>query len=50
MLRRRVAGHDEHAPGVYYAACDIQVSGADLGGRVTLVSEGRVKLSGSVLV
>ena len=35
------------APGVYYAACDIQVSGADLGGRVTLVSEGRVKLSGS---
>jgi hypothetical protein len=35
------------APGVYYAACDIQLSGADLGGRVTLVSEGHVKLSGS---
>lgn len=35
------------SPGVYYASCDIQLSGADLAGRVTLVSEGRVKISGS---
>ena len=35
------------APGVYYSGCDIHLRGSDLGGRVTLVSEGRVKLSGS---
>lgn len=35
------------AAGVYYASCDIQVNGADLAGKVTLVSEGRVKVFGS---
>jgi hypothetical protein len=35
------------APGVYYAGCDIQLRGSDIGGRVTLVSEGRVRISGS---
>lgn len=33
--------------GVYYAPCDIQLNGSDIGGRVTLVSEGRVKVAGS---
>jgi hypothetical protein len=33
--------------GVYYAPCDIQLNGSDIGGRVTLVSEGRVKIAGS---
>ncbi len=35
------------APGVYYAACDVQLNGSQIGGRVTLVSEGRVQVSGS---
>lgn len=35
------------APGVYYADCDIMLNGSQIGGRVTLVSEGRIKLSGS---
>ncbi len=35
------------APGVYYAGCDMHLRGSDLDGRVTLVSEGHVKLSGS---
>lgn len=33
--------------GVYYADCDIKLNGSDIGGRVTLVSEGHVSLSGS---
>lgn len=35
------------APGVYYAACDVQLNGSQIGGRITLVSEGRVQVSGS---
>ena len=35
------------APGVYYATCDIRVTGAQVGGQVTLVSEGHVRISGS---
>ena len=35
------------APGVYYATCDIQLNGSQIGGRVTLVTEGHVKISGS---
>ncbi|WP_460715036.1 RHS repeat-associated core domain-containing protein [Nocardioides dilutus] len=35
------------ADGVYYAPCPIQLNGSDIGGRVTLVSEGTVKISGS---
>ena len=35
------------APGVYYATCDIQLNGSDIGGRVTLVSEGNIKIAGS---
>ncbi|WP_299927059.1 RHS repeat-associated core domain-containing protein [uncultured Nocardioides sp.] len=33
--------------GVYYATCDIQLNGSDIGGRVTLVSEGHIRISGS---
>ena len=33
--------------GVYYAPCDIQLNGSQIGGRVTLVSEGRIKIAGS---
>lgn len=33
--------------GVYYADCDIMLNGSDIGGRVTLVTERRVKISGS---
>jgi RHS repeat-associated protein/uncharacterized repeat protein (TIGR01451 family) len=33
--------------GVYYAPCDIRLNGSDIGGRVTLASEGRVKVAGS---
>jgi hypothetical protein len=33
--------------GVYYAACDIRLTGAQVGGQVTLVSEGHVRISGS---
>ena len=33
--------------GVYYASCDIALNGSDIGGRVTLVSEGHIKLAGS---
>lgn len=33
--------------GVYYAPCDIQLNGSQIGGRVTLVSEGHIKLAGS---
>ena len=35
------------APGVYYATCDIRLTGAQVGGQVTLVSEGHVRISGS---
>ena len=35
------------ASGVYYASCDIQLNGSQIGGRVTLVSEGRIKIAGS---
>lgn len=33
--------------GVYYASCDIQLNGSQIGGRVTLVSEGSIKIAGS---
>ncbi|HEY0636120.1 MAG TPA: RHS repeat-associated core domain-containing protein [Pseudonocardiaceae bacterium] len=33
--------------GVYYAPCPIQLNGSDIGGRVTLVSESTIKISGS---
>lgn len=33
--------------GVYYSSCDIALNGADIGGRVTLVSAGRIKIAGS---
>lgn len=33
--------------GVYYAPCDIQLNGSQIGGRVTLVSEGHIKIAGS---
>lgn len=33
--------------GVYYASCDIQLNGSQIGGRVTLVSEGHIKIAGS---
>ena len=42
--------HDVQAAlpsGVYYASCDIQLNGSQIGGRVTLVSEGHIKISGS---
>ncbi len=35
------------ASGVYYASCDIQLNGSQIGGRVTLVSEGHIKIAGS---
>lgn len=35
------------ASGVYYANCDIQLNGSQIDGRVTLVSEGRIKIAGS---
>ena len=35
------------ASGVYYAGCDIQLNGSQIGGRVTLVSEGHIKIAGS---
>ncbi|MEO5662756.1 MAG: RHS repeat-associated core domain-containing protein [Nocardioides sp.] len=35
------------ASGVYYANCDIQLNGSQIGGRVTLVSEGHIKIAGS---
>ena len=35
------------ADGVYYAPCPIQLNGSDIGGRVTLVSEATIKISGS---
>lgn len=35
------------ADGVYYAPCPIQLNGADIGGRVTLVSEDSIKIAGS---
>ena len=35
------------ASGVYYAPCPIMLNGSDIGGRVTLVSEGTIKISGS---
>ncbi|HEY0639430.1 MAG TPA: PKD domain-containing protein [Pseudonocardiaceae bacterium] len=33
--------------GVYYAPCPIQLNGSDFGGRVTLVSESTIRISGS---
>ncbi len=33
--------------GAYYAPCRIQLNGSDIGGRVTLVSESTIKISGS---
>jgi hypothetical protein len=33
--------------GVYYASCDIQLNGSQIGGRVTLVSEGHIQIAGS---
>jgi hypothetical protein len=35
------------AAGAYYASCDIRLAGSQVGGQVTLVSEGHVKVSGS---
>jgi hypothetical protein len=40
-------GPSTPAAGVYYAPCDIRLSGSQVGGQVTLVSEGHVKVSGS---
>jgi RHS repeat-associated protein/uncharacterized repeat protein (TIGR01451 family) len=34
------------SPGVYYASCDIKLSGSQLSGKVTLVSEKSIDLSG----
>ena len=37
--------HDVQATlpsGVYYAPCDIQLNGSQIGGRVTLVAEGQI--------
>lgn len=34
-------------PGVYYADCDIQINGSHIGGRITLVAEGSIEVSGS---
>ncbi|NHA67339.1 RHS repeat-associated core domain-containing protein [Phycicoccus flavus] len=33
--------------GVYYASCDIQLNGSQIGGDVTLVSEGHISIAGS---
>ncbi len=35
------------ASGVYYASCDIKLNGSQIGGRVTLVSDGHIKIAGS---
>lgn len=35
------------ASGVYYASCDIKLNGSQIGGDVTLVSEGSIVISGS---
>ncbi len=35
------------AAGVYYAPCNVQINGSNIGGEITLVAEGTIQVSGS---